>query len=165
MVTAFRLVALGVLLLAAATARAQNSYNWWDARPPAPVAPPPRPTRKPAPKPPPPASSDSLPLTSGGYLRVETVASFPGGQKALGKCLQTTLERPPGPRQRGRVLVNLIIAATGEVTKVQVAPGHGLSPAYDATAVACIRGLPKFTPGRSNGSAVPMSLTLPVIFQ
>jgi protein TonB len=155
MVTASRLVALGVLLLAAAPARAQNSYNWWDARPPAPVAPPPRPTRKPAPKPPPPASSDSLPLTSGGYLHVETAASFPGGQEALARHIQKTLKRPPGPRQRGRVLVNLIIAATGEVTKVQV----GLSPAYDAAAVACIRGLPKFTPGRRNGSAVAMYLT------
>ena len=165
MVTATRLLALGVLLLAAAMARAQNSYNWWDARPPAPVAPPPRPTRKPAPKPPAPASSDSLPLTSGGYMRVETVASFPGGQEALAKYIQKNLKPPPGPRQRGRVLVNLIIAATGEVTEVQVAPGHGLSPAYDAAAVACVSRLPKFTPGSRNGSAVPMSLTLPVIFQ
>jgi len=165
MVTSSRLLVLGVLLLAADTARAQNSYNWWDARPPAPVAPPPRPTRKPAPKPPAPAPSDSLPLTSGGYLRVETAASFPGGQEALAKLIQKNLTRPPGPRQHGRVLVNLIVAATGEMTEVQVAPGHGLSPAYDAAAVACIRGLPKFTPGRRNGSAVPMSLTLPVIFQ
>lgn len=165
MVTATRLLALGVLLLTAATARAQNSYNWWDARPPAPVTAPPRPARKPAPKLPTPASSDSLPLTSGGYLRVEIAASFPGGQEALTSYIQKTLKRPPDPRQHGRVLVNLIVAATGEVTEVQVAPGHVLSPAYDAAAMACVSRLPKFTPGRRNGSAVPMSLTLPVIFQ
>ncbi|WP_170170257.1 TonB family protein [Hymenobacter perfusus] len=168
MVTTTRFFGLGLLLMAATTARAQNSYNWWDARPPAPVSPPPRPTRKPAPVAPSSAIVvviDSLPFTTGKYTYVEVMPAFPGGTESMLNFLRKNLQRPRGPRQHGRILVNLIVSTTGEVTEVQVAPGHGLSPAYDAAAVACVSRLPKFTPGRRNGSAVPMSLTLPVIFQ
>ncbi|WP_170172631.1 energy transducer TonB [Hymenobacter rigui] len=56
------------------------------------------------------------------------------------------------------------MSATGEVTEVQVAPGHGLSPAYDAAAVECVRRLPRFMPGRREGKPVPMALTIPVNF-
>ncbi|RSK47994.1 TonB family protein [Hymenobacter rigui] len=61
-------------------------------------------------------------------------------------------------------MVNLVVSATGEVTEVQVAPGHGLSPAYDAAAVECVRRLPRFMPGRREGKPVPMALTIPVNF-
>lgn len=154
-------------LLSARSGTAQNSYNWWDARPPAPVTPPPRPARKPAPVAPASAITvviDSLPLTTGKYTYVEVMPAFPGGQENMLNFLRENLQRPRGPRQHGRVLVNLVVAATGEVTEVQVAPGHGLSPAYDAAAVECVRRLPRFTPGRREGRAVPMALTVPVIF-
>lgn len=153
------------LLLSAVAASAQNSYNWWDARKPAPVSRPARPAAKPAATLPQPAPTDSLPLTSGGYLRVEQMPVFPGGHEALLKYIHKTLQRPRGPRQHGRVLVNLIVAATGEVTEVQVAPGQGLTPAYDAAAMECIRQLPRFYPGKFNGQAAATAITLPVHFK
>lgn len=143
---------------------AQNSYNWWDARPPAPITAPPRPTRKPAVAAPAPVAADSLPLTSGGYLYVEQVPIFPDGQEALLKVIRKTLKRPSGPRQHGRVMVSLVIQASGAVTDVQVAPGHGLNTAYDAAAVECIRRLPRFEPGKRNGKPVATALALPVVF-
>ncbi|GAB2797150.1 protein TonB [Hymenobacter luteus] len=151
-------------LLLPTAALAQNSYNWWDARPPAPVTAPPRPARKPAVAPPAPAAADSLPLTTGGYLSVEQVPVFPGGQEALAKAIRKTLKRPSGPRQSGRVLVNLVVRTTGEVTDVQVAPGQGLNAAYAAAAVECIRGLPRFEPGKRNGKTADTAITLPVLF-
>ncbi|AHJ99839.1 hypothetical protein Hsw_4244 [Hymenobacter swuensis DY53] len=160
-------MALGLLLLAAATACAQNSYNWWDARPPAPVTSPPRPARKPAPVAPSSAIVvviDSLPLTTGKYTYVEVMPAFPGGTESMLNFLRKNLQRPRGPRQHGRILVNLIVSTTGEVTEVQVAPVHGLSPAYDAAAVECVRRLPRFKPGHREGKPVATALTLPVIF-
>lgn len=156
-------VVLGCGLLPVA-AVAQNSYNWWDARPPAPVTAPARPVRKPAIAAPAPVATDSLPLTSGGYLYVEQVPVFPGGQEALAKVIRRTLERPAGPRQHGRVMVNLVVRASGEVTDAQVAPGHGINAAYDAAAIECIRRLPRFAPGERNGKVVDTAITLPVVF-
>ncbi|MBX0291885.1 energy transducer TonB [Hymenobacter sp. HSC-4F20] len=151
-------------MLLPAAAVAQNSYNWWDARPPAPVTTPPRPARKPAVSVPVPVASDSLPLTSGGYLYAEQVPIFPGGQEALLKVIQKTLKRPSGPKQHGQVMVNLVVESTGAVTDVQVAPGHGINAAYDAAAVECIRRLPRFEPGKRNGKTADTALTLPVVF-
>ncbi|MET4107775.1 TonB family protein [Hymenobacter sp. UYP22] len=158
--------ALLTALFSANPATAQNSYNWWDARPPAPVTPPPRPARKPAAVAAPATSIviDSLPLTTGKYTYVEVMPVFPGGQENMLNFLRKNLQRPRGPRQRGRVLVSLVVAATGEVTDVRVAPGHGLSPAYDAAAVECVRRLPRFTPGRREGKVVSTALTVPVLF-
>ncbi|WP_221766225.1 TonB family protein [Hymenobacter metallilatus] len=154
------------LLLAAHAGFAQNSYNWWDARPPAPVTSLLRPVPKPAAAPSRTTSIvvDSLPLTTGGYTHVEVMPAFAGGQENMLNFLRKNLQRPRGPRQHGRVLVNLVVAVTGEVTEVQVAPGQGLSPAYDAAAVECVRRLPWFMPGRREGKPVPTALTLPVIF-
>ena len=158
--------ALTLALLSAHPGTAQNSYNWWDARPPAPVVPPPRPAPKPAAAaaPAPSVILDSLPLTTGKYTYVEVMPAFPGGQENMLNFLRKNLQRPRGPRQHGRVLVNLVVSATGEVTEVQVAPGHGLSPAYDAAAVECVRRLPRFVPGRREGKPVPTTLTIPVNF-
>ncbi|MDU0372179.1 energy transducer TonB [Hymenobacter endophyticus] len=162
-----RTTAFLALLLAAHPGTAQNSYNWWDARPPAPVTPLPRPARKPAPIAPASAITvviDSLPLTTGKYTYVEVMPAFPGGQENMLNFLRQNLQRPRAPRQHGRVLVNLVVAATGAVTEVRVAAGHGLSPAYDAAAVECVRRLPRFMPGRREGKPVPTALTVPVIF-
>ncbi|NVO83619.1 hypothetical protein [Hymenobacter terrestris] len=77
------LLLLLVWLLLPAIAIAQNSYNRWDARPPAPIVPLPRKTNQQptAPKatPPTPAAPDSVALTTGRYVRVQTVPNFPGG--------------------------------------------------------------------------------------
>ncbi|RSK47993.1 hypothetical protein [Hymenobacter rigui] len=101
MVTATYLLAVGLLLLTAAPTHAQNSYNWWDARPAAPITPPPRPAPKPAAPaaPTPSLVIDSLPLTTGKYTYVEVMPAFPGGQENMLNFLRKKLQRPRGPRQ------------------------------------------------------------------
>lgn len=157
-----RTIGLLAFLLTAHGSSAQNSYNWWDARPPAPVVMPPRPTPKP--KPVPAAPIDSAALSSGGYLFVEVVPQFLGGQEAYLAYMKKNLERPKGPKLRGKVFVRFIVQPSGAVTDAIVMPGRGLSPAYNAAALDFISRLPKFTPGRRNGATVATALTLPVVF-
>ena len=167
--TAPYLAILSCLLLPAGAA-AQNSYNWWDARKPAPLATPPssRITSPAAPKPAEPKHEVTLPdsaaLTTGGYVYVEQMPVFPGGQEALAKAIQKTLKRPSGPKQHGRVFVHFTVLVTGDIADVWVAPGKGLTDAYDAAAVECIRRLPRFSPGQKNGKPVAVATTVPVHF-
>ncbi len=95
---------------------------------------------------------------------MEQVPVFPGGQEALAKVIRKTLKRPSGPRLHGRVMVNLVVQSSGEVTDAQVAPGYGLNTAYDAAAVECIRRLPRFEPGKRNGKVADTAITLPIVF-
>ncbi|TGD77991.1 energy transducer TonB [Hymenobacter wooponensis] len=163
-----RCVAILSCLLLSTGAAAQNSYNWWDAHKPAPVTTPPRPksTTSAAPKlteskqevilP------DSAALTTGGYVYAEQVPVFPGGQAALAKAIQKTLKWPSGPKQHVRVFVHFTVLPSGDITDVWVAPGRGISDAYDAAAVACVSRLPKFSPGQKNGKPVAVATTVPV---
>ncbi|MFD2786876.1 TonB family protein [Hymenobacter rubripertinctus] len=148
---------------------AQNSYNRWDARPPDPLVPLPRKTTRqptaPKPSPPTPAAPDSVALTTGKYVRVETKPSFLGGAQAMYTIISKNLKRPPGPRQRGQVMVQFTVLASGALTGIGVVPGRGLNPAYDAAAVAAVSRLNTFTPGKRGGLPVDMVLTVPVDFQ
>ncbi|NVO31542.1 TonB family protein [Hymenobacter lapidiphilus] len=158
-----------VLLLPPAIAVAQHSYNRWDARPPDPIVPLPRKTnRQPtAPKatPPTPAAPDSVALTTGRYMRVETLPTFPGGAQAMYTAISRNLKRPGGPRQRGQVMVKFTVLASGALSGIGVVPGRGLNPAYDAAAVAAVSRLNTFTPGKRGRQPVDMVLTVPVEFR
>ncbi|SEU02169.1 energy transducer TonB [Hymenobacter actinosclerus] len=151
------LLLLLLLPLLPAAAVAQASYNRWEARPPAPIVPLPRKTspRQPRPAPAPeaaPTRFDSVALTSGGYARLETAPTFPGGAQAMYTVIGKHLKRPAGPRQRGAVLVRFTVLASGAVADIGVVPGRGLNPTYDAAAVAAVGRLPPLRRGSAAGS-------------
>ncbi|SDY03412.1 energy transducer TonB family protein [Hymenobacter psychrophilus] len=158
-----------VWLLLPAAAIAQNSYNRWDARPAAPIVPlPPKTNRQPTdrkPTPPTSAAPDSVALTTGKYVRVETMPSFLGGTQAMYTVISKNLKRPAGPRKRGSVLVQFTVLASGALSGIGVVLGRGLNPAYDAAAVAAVSRLLPFTPGKRGGQPVDMVLTVPIEFR
>ncbi|OWP63457.1 hypothetical protein CDA63_08740 [Hymenobacter amundsenii] len=163
------LLLLLVSLLLPAMALVQNSYNRWDARPPDPIVPlPPKTNQQPiAPKPSPPAPTalDSVALTTGRYMQVETVPTFPGGAQAMYTLISKNLKRPGGPRQRGSVMVQFTVLASGALSGIAVVPGRGLTPAYDAAAVAAVGRLNTFAPGKRGGQPGDMRVTVPVDFK
>ncbi|MCR5888092.1 energy transducer TonB [Hymenobacter sp. J193] len=158
------LFSISLLLFTAQTTYAQESYNRWEASKPKPVVPLPR--KPPVPAPPAaPAPSDSTVLTTGDYYILEVMPIFPGGQEAMFNYIKKNLKRPPGPKQRGEVMVQFTVSSSGVVTGASVLPGQGLNPAYDAAAVEIITRLPKFRPGTRHNKAVDMILTTPVHFK
>ncbi|GAA4010289.1 hypothetical protein GCM10022408_23160 [Hymenobacter fastidiosus] len=92
--------------------------------------------------------------------------AFPGGNEALIAAINQRVVYPPDAGRdaaEGRVLVHFIVTARGDVTQVRVPqPGNAL---LDAAAVAAVRQLPAFEPGRVDGERVPIDMTVPITFK
>ena len=99
------------------------------------------------------------------YHRVEQMPTFPGGEAALKKYIESHIQYPPNAIKNhviGCVLVKFVVDKTGKVgaTKVVLSVDKEL----DKEAVRVIKSLPKFTPGSQNGKAVSVWYTSQVLF-
>lgn len=99
------------------------------------------------------------------YTYVEQMPALPGGggQPALLAALQKALVLPAEVREgrtEGLVQVSFVVSPDGVITDPKVL--RGLAPAPDAAVLAALRKLPRLAPGKQNGRAVPVSMTLPV---
>ncbi|SHM20992.1 TonB family protein [Hymenobacter psychrotolerans] len=100
------------------------------------------------------------------FSYVEKMPEFPGGQQALFRTLSQTVVYPPeavAKRVEGRVLVNFVVASTGQVQQVKLA--RGIDPLLDAEALRAVAALPAFVPGKQAGKAVAVAYTLPITFK
>ena len=97
------------------------------------------------------------------YTYTEQMPALPGAggiagiMAALNRCL---LVPPAVPK--GHVFVPFVVDKKGGVSQVRVV--KGLRPDVDSAVVAATRQLPRFTPGKQGGQAVPVSFTVPVTF-
>ena len=100
------------------------------------------------------------------YNSVEQMPEFPGGVAVMMKFLQMNIKYPPtaaANKIEGRVIVQFIIDATGQVGDVKVV--RSVDEELDAEAVRVVKSMPKFTPGRQDGKAVAVWYTLPISFK
>ena len=100
------------------------------------------------------------------YNSVEQMPEFPGGVAEMMKFLQMNIKYPPtaaANKIEGRVIVQFIIDATGQVGDVKVV--RSVDEELDAEAVRVVKSMPKFTPGRQDGKAVAVWYTLPISFK
>ena len=100
------------------------------------------------------------------FRSVEQMPQFPGGEAALMKYLQSHINYPPMAAEnnvQGRVVVQFVVDKSGKVGEVKVV--RSVDKDLDKEAVRVCKSLPKFTPGRQNGQAVPVWFTLPVTFK
>ncbi|GAA4386070.1 TonB family protein [Hymenobacter koreensis] len=92
--------------------------------------------------------------------------AFPGGNEALVAHLSNHLRYPSGALRdaaEGQVLVAFTVTARGNVDEVRVQ--QGINPDLDAAAVAAVRTLPAFTPGRADGERIPVTMLVPISFK
>lgn len=97
---------------------------------------------------------------------VDVMPSFPGGEVALMRFLQSHLEYPSQARemgQEGRVLVSFVINEMGAVEDIKIIRGFGYGSEEAAQRV--ITKMPKWIPGKQNGTTVKVKLTLPIKFK
>ena len=97
---------------------------------------------------------------------VEQMPSFPGGMAALMAYLQKSIKYPPVAEEngiQGRVVCTFVVERDGSVTDVRVA--KSVDPSLDKEAVRVVSAMPKWIPGKQNGSAVRVKYTLPVTFR
>jgi protein TonB len=97
---------------------------------------------------------------------VEQMPEFPGGQAALLKWISDNIKYPTIAEEngiQGRVVCTFVVERDGSVTDVQVA--RSIDPSLDKEAVRVLKKMPRWIPGKQNGSAVRVKYTVPVTFK
>ena len=100
------------------------------------------------------------------FKSVEQMPTFPGGDAALMKWLQSHLQYPQLAAEnniQGRVVVQFVVTKTGAIGEVKVV--RSVDRDLDREAIRVCKSLPKFVPGRQNGQPVSVWYTLPVTFK
>ena len=97
---------------------------------------------------------------------VEQMPSFPGGPSALFEYLSKNIKYPVVAEEngiQGRVIVSFVVERDGSITDVRVV--KSVDPSLDKEAVRVVKAMPKWIPGKQNGSAVRVKYTVPVTFR
>lgn len=100
------------------------------------------------------------------YDVIDEMPSFPGGQGALFQWLASNIKYPPVAEEngvQGRVILTFVVERDGSISDVQVV--KSVDPALDKEAVRLAKSMPKWIPGKLNGSAVRVRYDLPVTFR
>lgn len=97
---------------------------------------------------------------------VEQMPSFPGGDAELMKYLSSHIKYPVVAEEngiQGRVIATFVVERDGSISDVKVF--KSVDPSLDKEAIRVLKSMPKWIPGRQNGSAVRVKYTVPVTFR
>lgn len=100
------------------------------------------------------------------FTTVEQMPSFPGGEAEMQKFIRDNLKYPVVAQEsgiQGRVTIRFVVTKEGKISEVTVL--RGIDPSCDKEAVAVVKKMPSWIPGKQNGRAVPVYFTLPVVFR
>ena len=107
-----------------------------------------------------PADSDKV------YDVVENMPQFPGGFSAMMKFLSDNIKYPVVAEEKskqGRVIVSFVIEKDGSISNTKVETS--VDPSLDKEALRLTKSMPRWIPGRQNGSTVSVKYTFPVTFR
>lgn len=99
------------------------------------------------------------------YDNVDQMPSFPNGQRAMMSWVNSNLRYPAVAAEngvQGTVVCSFVVERDGSITNVQVK--QGIDPSLNKEAVRVLNQMPRWTPGRNNGSSVRVRCTVPVNF-
>ncbi|MBQ9667157.1 MAG: energy transducer TonB [Prevotella sp.] len=97
---------------------------------------------------------------------VEQMPSFPGGDAALMQFLSKNIKYPVVAEEngiQGRVIATFVVERDGSISDVKVV--KSVDPSLDKDAIRVLKSMPKWIPGKQNGSAVRVKYTVPVTFR
>ena len=100
------------------------------------------------------------------FTTVEQMPTFPGGDGALMSYLARNIRYPSVAEEngiQGRVVIQFVVGKDGSISGASVI--KGIDPSLDKEALRVINSMPKWIPGRQNGSNVKVRFTLPVTFR
>ena len=99
------------------------------------------------------------------YTIVEDMPSYPGGDNARLKFLQSILVYPEKAKKRGiqgTVYITFVVDTDGSVTDVKVL--RGIDEECDKEALRVVKLMPKWKPGYQKGKPVRVQFYMPVKF-
>ena len=114
--------------------------------------------------PPPPAPKPEV--SNKVFDVVEEMPHFPGGAAALQAFLSSNTKYSVVAQEKGvqgRVIVSFVVERDGSITDVRVV--RSVDPSLDREASRVVRSMPRWSPGKQNGSAVRVKYTVPVVFR
>lgn len=97
---------------------------------------------------------------------VENMPIFPGGEIALKEFIASNLKYPIEAMKNGiegQVRVKFQVSSTGTIEDVSVI--KTLDKDCDDEAMRVVKQMPKWTPGSTNGKAIPVYYVLPIAFK
>jgi len=97
---------------------------------------------------------------------VEQMPAYPGGQEALLKYLRDNIHYPTVAAEngvQGRVVVGFVVEKDGSISDVNIMKGQ--DPSLDREAMRVVKSMPKWIPGKQNGSSVRVKYQVPVTFR
>ena len=100
------------------------------------------------------------------FTVVEQMPLFPGGDAALMGYLRDNIHYPTVAAEngvQGRVVVGFVVERDGSITDVNVL--RSVDPSLDKEAMRVVKSMPRWTPGKQNGSAVRVKYQVPVTFR
>lgn len=99
------------------------------------------------------------------FTIVEESATFKGGMEGLGKFMSENLVYPDEARIKGiegKVFVQFIVNADGSISEPAIK--RGIDMQLDNAALAVVKAMPNWNPGKQKGKAVRQQFVLPVNF-
>ena len=100
------------------------------------------------------------------YDVVEQMPSFPGGPAALMQYISNSTRYSKVAEAngiQGRVTVQFVVEKDGSISGVKTM--KSAEPSLDHEAERIVRSMPKWNPGKSNGSPVRVKYFVPVVFR
>jgi protein TonB len=97
---------------------------------------------------------------------VEQQPLFPGGNGALKDFLHNNVKYPVVAQEngvQGRVVVAFVVEKDGSISDVHVL--KSVDPSLDREATRVVKSMPRWQPGKQNGSAVRVKFNVPVSFK
>ncbi|HPC98527.1 MAG TPA: energy transducer TonB [Bacteroidales bacterium] len=97
---------------------------------------------------------------------VEEMPEFPGGEAALLRFINENVKYPEEAVENnleGRVVVRFVVSADGTVKRAELL--KGVHPVLDSEALRVVSLMPKWRPGKQNGTSVPVWFSVPVKFE
>lgn len=100
------------------------------------------------------------------FTVVEQMPMYPGGDAALMSYLRDNIKYPTVAAEngvQGRVVVGFVVERDGSITDVNIL--RGVDPSLDREAMRVVKSMPRWNPGKQNGSAVRVKYQVPVSFR
>lgn len=100
------------------------------------------------------------------FTVVEQMPMYPGGYAALMGYLRDNIHYPTIAAEngvQGRVVVGFVVERDGSITDVKIL--RGVDPSLDREAMRVVESMPRWNPGKQNGSAVRVKYQVPVSFR
>jgi len=96
----------------------------------------------------------------------EEMPQFPGGEAAMRQFILEHTKYPEMEREakvQGRVYMQFVVEKDGALSEIKVV--RGLSPGLNKESERLIGSMPKWIPGRQNGKALRVRMTVPIVYK